>query len=308
MEELATEPPLTAPPRILIVDDDDSVRDVISVLLKEEGYNCVVASGAEMALDLGGGRRDAARHQRHEDAGPGRPVAARELPPALPGHLRHHAHRLRRHRGGGGLPAPRRGGLPAQAAQADGSHPRHRAGAGQAAHRAGAQALPEEAGAQGARPHHGAALGAAGHRQHLPEHAAGAGGGAGRARARDVGPLAARGEATPPPSRDAHGHPRRGAGGDRPRRAAARHREDRRAGRGAAQAGQADPGRVDGDAQAPGHRLPDDPVASPSSTRRRRSSSRTRSASTAPATRATCSGTRSTSARASSRWRTRWTR
>jgi response regulator RpfG family c-di-GMP phosphodiesterase len=41
-----------APPRILIVDDDDSVRDVISVLLTEEGYNCVVASGAEMALDV----------------------------------------------------------------------------------------------------------------------------------------------------------------------------------------------------------------------------------------------------------------
>lgn len=43
-----------APPRILIVDDDDSVRDVISVLLREEGYNCVVANGAEMALDVAG--------------------------------------------------------------------------------------------------------------------------------------------------------------------------------------------------------------------------------------------------------------
>lgn len=42
------------PPRILIVDDDESVRDVISVLLKEEGYNCVVASSAEMAIDLAG--------------------------------------------------------------------------------------------------------------------------------------------------------------------------------------------------------------------------------------------------------------
>lgn len=41
-----------APPRILIVDDDDSVRDVISVLLREEGYQCVVATGADMALDL----------------------------------------------------------------------------------------------------------------------------------------------------------------------------------------------------------------------------------------------------------------
>jgi len=40
------------PPRILIVDDDESVRDVISVLLSEEGYNCAVASGAEMAVDL----------------------------------------------------------------------------------------------------------------------------------------------------------------------------------------------------------------------------------------------------------------
>ena len=59
-----------APPRILIVDDDESVRDVISVLLSEEGYNCVVASGAEMALDLAGAGRDAAGHQRHEDAGP----------------------------------------------------------------------------------------------------------------------------------------------------------------------------------------------------------------------------------------------
>jgi response regulator RpfG family c-di-GMP phosphodiesterase len=39
-------------PRILIVDDDESVRDVISVLLREEGYNCVAASGAEMALEV----------------------------------------------------------------------------------------------------------------------------------------------------------------------------------------------------------------------------------------------------------------
>ncbi len=30
------------------------MRDVISVLLREEGYNCVVASGAEMALDIAG--------------------------------------------------------------------------------------------------------------------------------------------------------------------------------------------------------------------------------------------------------------
>jgi len=40
------------PPRILIVDDDESVRDVISVLLREEGYDCVTASGADMAMDI----------------------------------------------------------------------------------------------------------------------------------------------------------------------------------------------------------------------------------------------------------------
>ena len=48
------------------------------------------------------------------------------------------------------------------------------------------------------------------------------------------------------------------AGGDRPRRAAARHRQDRRARRGAAQARQADARRVGGDAPAPGHRLQHD--------------------------------------------------
>ena len=40
------------PPRILIVDDDESVRDVISVLLKEEGYQCATAPGADAALDI----------------------------------------------------------------------------------------------------------------------------------------------------------------------------------------------------------------------------------------------------------------
>ncbi|HET9299996.1 MAG TPA: HD domain-containing phosphohydrolase [Candidatus Polarisedimenticolaceae bacterium] len=43
---------LAAPTRILIVDDDSSVRDVISVLLQEEGYECRTASSAEAALDI----------------------------------------------------------------------------------------------------------------------------------------------------------------------------------------------------------------------------------------------------------------
>ncbi len=43
---------LASPTRILIVDDDASVRDVISVLLQEEGYECRTASSAEAALDV----------------------------------------------------------------------------------------------------------------------------------------------------------------------------------------------------------------------------------------------------------------
>jgi response regulator RpfG family c-di-GMP phosphodiesterase len=36
--------------KVLIVDDDSSVRDVIGVLLAEEGYSCTTAAGAEEAL------------------------------------------------------------------------------------------------------------------------------------------------------------------------------------------------------------------------------------------------------------------
>jgi putative nucleotidyltransferase with HDIG domain len=39
------------PTRILIVDDDASVRGVIEVLLREEGYACTVVGSAETALD-----------------------------------------------------------------------------------------------------------------------------------------------------------------------------------------------------------------------------------------------------------------
>ncbi len=41
--------------RVLIVDDDASVRDVIGVLLTEEGYQCATVPGAEKALDAARG-------------------------------------------------------------------------------------------------------------------------------------------------------------------------------------------------------------------------------------------------------------
>ena len=45
------EPSSSDPTKILIVDDDSSVRDVIAVLLGEEGYACTAVSSAEAALD-----------------------------------------------------------------------------------------------------------------------------------------------------------------------------------------------------------------------------------------------------------------
>jgi putative nucleotidyltransferase with HDIG domain len=45
------EPAPAEPTKILIVDDDASVRDVILVLLGEEGYACTAVSSAEAALD-----------------------------------------------------------------------------------------------------------------------------------------------------------------------------------------------------------------------------------------------------------------
>jgi response regulator RpfG family c-di-GMP phosphodiesterase len=44
--------PLTDPTQVLVVDDDDAVRDAIAALLQEEGYTCSRASGAQAALDL----------------------------------------------------------------------------------------------------------------------------------------------------------------------------------------------------------------------------------------------------------------
>lgn len=43
--------PLSEPTKILIADDDSSVRDVITVLLGEEGYACTAVSSAEAALE-----------------------------------------------------------------------------------------------------------------------------------------------------------------------------------------------------------------------------------------------------------------
>ena len=45
------EPAPSESTKILIVDDDTSVRDVISVLLSEEGYVCTAVNSAEAALD-----------------------------------------------------------------------------------------------------------------------------------------------------------------------------------------------------------------------------------------------------------------
>jgi putative nucleotidyltransferase with HDIG domain len=55
MSPAIPEPAASEATRILIVDDDASVRDVITVLLREEGYVCTTVSTAEAALDAARG-------------------------------------------------------------------------------------------------------------------------------------------------------------------------------------------------------------------------------------------------------------
>jgi putative nucleotidyltransferase with HDIG domain len=45
------EPSASEPTKLLIVDDDSAVREVITVLLREEGYACTAVSSAEAALE-----------------------------------------------------------------------------------------------------------------------------------------------------------------------------------------------------------------------------------------------------------------
>ncbi len=49
------EPTASEPTRILIVDDDSAVREVITVLLREEGYAATAVSSAEAALEAADG-------------------------------------------------------------------------------------------------------------------------------------------------------------------------------------------------------------------------------------------------------------
>lgn len=50
MDSQTTPAEAATPPKILVVDDDVSVREVLSVLLEEEGYSCASAPDADTAL------------------------------------------------------------------------------------------------------------------------------------------------------------------------------------------------------------------------------------------------------------------
>ena len=178
--------------RILIVDDDASVRNVLTALLTAEGYGVSAAPSAVEALSVSGHERDPPRHQRHEDARARRVLAAGSDAPGASADRGADAHRLRRHRGRGRMPAAWRRRLPPQAAQDHRSGAGHRAGPGPPAHRDGAPRVPDPAPEERPREDQRAAGRLAGGGEQLPEHPDGPGGGARCPRARDLRPLPAR--------------------------------------------------------------------------------------------------------------------
>ena len=47
-----TEPATTAPPRVLVVDDERSMRELLAIVLKRDGYEVLVAEDGERAIEL----------------------------------------------------------------------------------------------------------------------------------------------------------------------------------------------------------------------------------------------------------------
>ena len=96
-------------------------------------------------------RRASPHRLRHADAGDGRHHLPRGGAGPLPRHLGHHAERGERDQHRGGLPAPRRRGLPAQADLDERAAGAGRPGAGKARPRPPEPVLPGEPRAPGAR-------------------------------------------------------------------------------------------------------------------------------------------------------------
>src|SRR5687768_7548971 len=50
METYASEPPSGPPPRVLLADDDETMRDYVAKLLEDNGMNVVIAEDGHRAL------------------------------------------------------------------------------------------------------------------------------------------------------------------------------------------------------------------------------------------------------------------
>ena len=50
--DTVTEPVTTAPPRVLVVDDERSMRELLSIVLKRDGYDVLVADDGRAAIEL----------------------------------------------------------------------------------------------------------------------------------------------------------------------------------------------------------------------------------------------------------------
>ena len=48
---MGTRGPIVETEKILVVDDEEAIREVVSTLLEAQGYHCTVCSNGRMALD-----------------------------------------------------------------------------------------------------------------------------------------------------------------------------------------------------------------------------------------------------------------
>ena len=98
------------PPRILVVDDERSMRELLAIVLRREGYDVLLAENGRRAIDAARARAGRSADLRHQDAGHERRRSAARGQADRPGHPRHHDHGVCVHRD---APSKRCGSAPA---------------------------------------------------------------------------------------------------------------------------------------------------------------------------------------------------
>ena len=83
------------PPRILVVDDERSMRELLAIVLRREGYEVLLAENGRAAIDAARARAGRPADLGHQDARPERRRRAARGQADRSGHPRHHDHGVR---------------------------------------------------------------------------------------------------------------------------------------------------------------------------------------------------------------------